>query len=66
MITNLISKQNISDEAENALRVFQKKLPAFEREKDLRKRKEKIYRFLYSRGFSQAVISEIINKNLKV
>jgi len=46
-----------SDELENARRVLENKLKSFEREKDIWKRKEKIYRFLYSRGFSKSVIS---------
>jgi len=53
-----------SDELENARRVLENKLKSFEREKDIRKRRGKIYRFLYSRGFSKAVISEIMSKNL--
>ncbi len=45
--------------AENA---FQKKRRRFDREPDQQKRREKIYRFLYSRGFSSAVIWEVIRR----
>ncbi len=48
------------DEREIAGRALQKKMKSFEREEDSKKRKDKIYRFLYSRGFSQSVISELI------
>ena len=48
------------DELENAHRVLQNKLRSFDKEKDARKRREKIYRFLYSRGFSKVVISEVM------
>ncbi len=50
-------------ELENARKVLLNKLSTFNREKDLRKRKEKIYRFLYSRGFAGSVISELINQH---
>jgi regulatory protein len=48
------------DERKIASRALQKKMKSFEREEDSKKRKNKIYRFLYSRGFSQSVISELI------
>ena len=35
-------------------------IETFAREKDLKKRREKIYRFLYSRGFSPAVIRDLV------
>ena len=49
-----------TDELENARQLLSKKQAKFDREKDLRKRKEKIYRFLSYRGFSASVISELI------
>jgi regulatory protein len=49
-----------ADEHENAGKLLEKKMEAFEREADLKKRREKIYRFLYSRGFSTAVISDLM------
>jgi regulatory protein len=50
------------DERECARRVLQKHLKRFERESDFLKRRDKIYRFLYSRGFSDGIISEIMKK----
>ncbi len=52
-----------SEERENADKMVEKKQSAFNREKDQRKRKSKIYRYLYSRGFSPDVITEAINKS---
>ncbi|MBT8371256.1 MAG: recombination regulator RecX [Deltaproteobacteria bacterium] len=53
------------EERECALRVFQKQLKRFESEEDSLKRKNKIYRYLYSRGFSETVISELVKKSDK-
>jgi regulatory protein len=50
------------DEHDVAEKALEKKMKAFEREKYPRKRKEKIYRFLQSRGFSESVVSESIRK----
>ena len=47
----------LSDERKGAQKIFQKHIRRFEREKDVSKRKDKIYRFLYGRGFSKTVIS---------
>ena len=52
------------DERECAQRVFQKHHRRFEKEKDYLKRKEKLYRFLYSRGFSEGIISELIKNKV--
>jgi regulatory protein len=52
------------DERECAQRVLQKHYQRFEKEKDFRKRRDKIYRFLYTRGFSEGIISELIRKIL--
>ena len=51
-----------ADERQGAEKVFQKHARRFDREKDALKRKDKIYRFLYGRGFSKAVISATISK----
>jgi regulatory protein len=51
-----------ADEYQSAEKIFRKQARRFDREKDSIKRKDKIYRFLYGRGFSKAVISELINK----
>lgn len=49
-----------SDESEAAQRVLKKNLKRFEREKDLKKRRDKMYRFLQARGFSREVITNAI------
>ena len=49
-----------ADELENAGKLLEKKMEAFKREADLKKRREKMYRFLYARGFSAAVIRDIV------
>jgi len=51
-----------ADELESAGKLLEKKMEAFEREADLKKRREKMYRFLYSRGFSPAVIRELVKR----
>ncbi|MCP4691531.1 MAG: regulatory protein RecX, partial [Desulfobacterales bacterium] len=49
-----------TDELENALRALQKKMTTFKRVADPRKRREKMYRFLHSRGFPPDVVSDAI------
>jgi regulatory protein len=49
-------------ERENAERVLVKNIKRYDRENDRQKRNDKIYRFLYSRGFSNQVISEVMKK----
>jgi regulatory protein len=49
-------------ERENAERVLIKNIKRFGRENDRLKRNDKIYRFLYSRGFSNQVILELMKK----
>ena len=62
-IQALLSKSiSDADEGQCAETIFQKHAGRFDREKDSLKRKDKIYRFLYARGFSKAVISEFIRK----
>ena len=51
-----------TDERECAHRVLQKHLSRFEREKDSLKRRAKIYRFLYARGFPEGIISELMKR----
>jgi len=50
------------DECQCAKTILKKHARRFDREKDVLKRKDKIYRFLYGRGFSNAMISELIRK----
>ncbi len=52
-----------SEESTNAEKLIEKKQSTFNREEDPRKRKSKIYRYLYSRGFSPDVITEAIYKS---
>ena len=49
-----------ADELAGARRLLQKKRKRFERETDPFKRRGKLYRFLYARGFSEAVITEVL------
>jgi regulatory protein len=62
-IQNFLS-EIVSDleEQEGAERVLEKNIKRFERECDLKKRREKIYRFLYARGFSQDTIRKLAKK----
>jgi len=59
-----ILDQSVSetDEQEGAERILKKNIKRFEREKDAIKRRDKIYRFLHARGFSQGVIAETIKR----
>ena len=59
-----ILDQSVSetDEREGAERILKKNIKRFEREKDALKRREKIYRFLHARGFSQGVIAELVKR----
>jgi len=50
------------DEAHGAERILEKNIKRFDREGDLKKRRDKIYRFLYARGFSLDTIRKLINK----
>jgi regulatory protein len=49
-------------ELERAVASIKGKLRTFQREPDLRKRRDKAYRFLAGRGFSSSIISEAIDK----
>ena len=52
------------DESEGAERILTKNVKRFEREKDLLKRRDKMYRFLNTRGFSRDVITNTIKRYL--
>ena len=60
-----IVDQSVSenDEREGAERLVINSIKRFEREKDALKRRDKIYRFLRARGFSQGVIAEILKRH---
>ena len=51
-----------ADECQSAKKIYKKNSKRFNREKNELKRKDKIYRFLYSRGYSQTVISEVVDQ----
>ena len=51
-----------SEEKESALKMLDKKKSTFTREKDPYKRKGKIYRYLYARGFSPETISSVSSR----
>ena len=53
------------DEREIARKVMLKKMKSLEGVKDPQKRKEKMYRFLYSRGFETTTISEVMRDFVK-
>ena len=62
LIDSVLSRLAPDDELASARRALEKKQKTFEREKDPRKRREKIYRYLYSRGFSSSVISALTHR----
>jgi regulatory protein len=49
-----------AEERENAGRILEKKRETFEREEDKKKSREKMFRFLTSRGFSKDIIAEVV------
>ncbi len=53
------------DEHEIARKVMLKKMKSFESVEDPQKRRDKMYRFLYSRGFDASAISELIREFVK-
>jgi len=54
-----------SEEIENAAAMGHKRQATFNREKDPRKRKSKIYRYLYNRGYSPDTITSVISGIVK-
>ncbi len=54
-----------ADEHENAGKLLKKKIKTFNREEDAKKRRDKMYRFLYSRGFNKDVITDLIRDSVK-
>lgn len=49
-----------TDDSEAAERIVKKNLKRFKRERDLKKRRDKIYRFLQARGFAREVITNTL------
>jgi len=62
-ITDILYKSvSESDEREAAKRVLKKNLKKFEREKDPLKRRNKIYRLLYTKGISEGIITDFVQR----
>ena len=61
----LLQNYSEADERENAGRLLEKKSKTFERESDPSKKSDKIYRFLYSRGFGTAVIRDLVKSLIR-
>jgi regulatory protein len=62
LIQNILDESVTAiDEREGAERMLKKNMKRFAREKDALKRRDKIYRFLRARGFSQEVIAAAIS-----
>jgi regulatory protein len=51
---------SVDDEAQRATEALKKRHLFFDREKDLNKRKQKMFRYLASRGFSSSVICRVV------
>jgi regulatory protein len=56
----LLQKCTEDEERKKAGRLLEKKLKTVNREKEARKKRDHIYRFLYSRGFSRDLIADLI------
>jgi regulatory protein len=54
-----------ADEFEKAGKLLEKKMEAFQREADQKKRRQKMYRFLYARGFKTEIIIDLIRNLVK-
>jgi len=53
------------EERKNADKLLEKKMKTFSREENLKKRRDKIYRFLYSRGFNKDIIADLLRNLAK-
>jgi regulatory protein len=61
----LLENYTEAEEHKNAGKLLEKKRKTFHREEDSKKRRDKIYRFLYSRGFNKDVIIDLIRTSVK-
>jgi regulatory protein len=61
----LLAKYAKIEERKNADKLLEKKMKTFKREEDPKKRRDKIYRFLNSRGFNKDVITDLIRDLVK-
>ena len=63
-VQNILSETfSDADEHDSAVNVLKKNIRRFERESDPKKRRNKIYRFFYARGFSQETIRKLMNNS---
>jgi regulatory protein len=64
-VQNILSEAvSDADEEDGAERLLKKNIKRFERESDLKKRRDKIYRFLYTRGFPREIIIKVLENFL--
>ena len=63
-IQHILSEEvSDADEEDGARRMLKKNIRRFERERDLKKRRDKIYRFLFARGFSRETIIKVLDNS---
>lgn len=58
----LADLENPDEEMENARRVFERKLASLSKENDPRRKKEKLYRHLASKGFSSEIVFRLFDE----
>lgn len=61
----LLENYTEAEEHEKAGKLLEKKMKTFMREEDSKKRRDKIYRFLYSRGFDKDIIADLLRNLAK-
>ena len=61
----LLQKCSEVEERQKAARLLEKKMKTAHQEKEAGKKRDNIYRFLYSRGFSKDVITDLIRDVVK-
>ena len=61
----LLENYTEAEDRENASNLLEKKIKTFNREKNSKKRRDKIFRFLYSRGFNKDVVADLIRESVK-
>ncbi len=61
----LLQNYTPAEEREYTGKLLEKKMKTFNREEDSKKKRDKIYRFLYSRGFNKDIITDLIRDRVK-
>jgi len=61
----LLENYTEAEDRENAGKLLKKKMKTFNREEDSKKRRDKIFRFLYSRGFNKDIIVDLLRNLAK-